>query len=254
LPRRALRYLRAILAIALLLAIALPWLCLPAHSRAARALAATAWRILLAGFGIRIRCHGGPADPAGALVVANHVSWTDIAVLGRLLDAGFVAKTEVSGWPVVGPLARRYGCLFVDRDSRAAAHRVAASMNAYRAGSGLVLFAEGTTGEGDCVLPFHSGLFAVGDRWPRIQPVTLNYTRADGGMLSPQERRRVAWVGDDALLPHALALAASGGVTVDVWFEESFAAQNRKQAAEESRRLIAGRLETAQAATLKRAA
>jgi 1-acyl-sn-glycerol-3-phosphate acyltransferase len=131
-------------------------------------------------------------------------------------------------------------------------------MNDYRAGAGLVLFAEGTTGEGDGVLPFHSGLFVTGARWPRFQPVTLAYARADGGVLSPQERRRVAWIGDDALLPHAMALAASGGATVDVWFEASFSAQNRKQAAEESRRLIVDRLAQAQAqaqaATLKRAA
>ena len=256
--RVLLRCARAVLALTALLAMAAPWLCLPAHSHARRALAAAGWQVLLAGFGIRIRRHGAPADPAGALIVANHVSWTDIAVLGRLLDAGFVAKAEVAGWPIIGTLARRYGCLFVARDSRAAAHRVAAEMNAYRAGSGLVLFAEGTTGEGDGVLPFRSGLFAAGARWPRIQPVTIAYARADGGVLSPRERRHVAWIADDALLPHAMALAASGGVTVDVWFEESFAAPNRKQAAEASRRLIASRLaqiqEAAQAATLKRAA
>lgn len=248
------RCTRAILALTALLAMAALWLCLRAHSRVRRALAAAGWQVLLAGFGIRIRCHGAPADTAGALIVANHVSWTDIAVMGRLLDAGFVAKAEVAGWPIIGPLARRYGCLFVARDSRAAAHRVAAEMNAYQMGSGLVLFAEGTTGEGESVLPFHSGLFGGGPRWPRIQPVTLAYARADGGSLSPRERRRVAWIGDDALLPHAMALAALGGVTVDVWFETSFAVRNRKQAAEESRRLIASRLAEVQAATLKRAA
>lgn len=253
-PRRTLRLARAILALTALLAMAVLWLCVPARSRLSRRIAKAAWRILLAGFGIRIRCHGTPADPGNALIVANHISWTDIAVLGRLIDAGFVAKTEVAGWPLIGPLARRYGCLFVARESRVAAHRAAAEMNAYRAESGLVLFAEGTTGEGDGVLPFHSGLFAAGARWPRVQPVTLAYARADGDVLSPRERRRVAWIGDDALLPHAMVLAASGGITVDVWFEESFAAQNRKQAAEESRRLIADRLAQAQAATLKRAA
>ncbi|MBV1690542.1 1-acyl-sn-glycerol-3-phosphate acyltransferase [Novosphingobium sp. G106] len=250
----AFRCMRAILALAILLALACPWICMPAGSRLRRTLPVAGWRVLLAGFGIRIRCHGSPPDPANALIVANHVSWTDIVVLGRLVDAGFVAKAEVANWPVIGPLARRYGCLFIARESRAAAHRTATEMNAYRAGSGLVLFAEGTTGDGDGVLPFHSSLFVTGARWPRIQPVTLAYARADGSPLSPQERRRVAWIGDDALLTHAMALAAAGGVTVDVWFEESFTAQNRKQAAEESRRLIADRLAQAQAATLKRAA
>jgi 1-acyl-sn-glycerol-3-phosphate acyltransferase len=88
--------------------------------------------------------------------------------------------------------------------------------------------------------------------------VTIAYRRRDGAPLSPGQRRRVAWIGDDALLPHALALAASGGVTVEVWFEESFAPEGRKQAAEASRRAIAARLaalaEEDQAAALKRAA
>ena len=241
-------------AVVALLLLALPWICLPRRSRLHRALPALGWKLLLAGFGIRLRCHGTPAAPCSALTVANHVSWTDIVVLGRLLDAGFVAKSEIADWPIIGVLTRRYGCAFIARDSRAAAHRLARAMDAYPAGRGLVLFAEGTTGLGDTVLPFHSGLFAASARWPQVQPVTIVYRCADGTPLSPAGRRAVAWVGDDALLPHALALAGTGGITVEVWFEESFAPQNRKHAAQESHRLIAARLAENQAAALNRAA
>jgi 1-acyl-sn-glycerol-3-phosphate acyltransferase len=250
--------LRAVLALAALLALALVWLCLPARSRLRRALARAGWTLLLAGFGIRLRCHGAPADPGRALIVANHVSWTDIVVLGRLFDAGFVAKAEIAGWPVLGPLARRYGCPFIARESRAAAHRLAAEMHARPAGSGLVLFAEGTTSEGDGVLPFHSGLFATGSRWPSVQPVTIAYRRRDGGPLTPAQRRRVAWIGEDALLPHAMALALSGGIMAEVWIEPAFVPESRKQAAAVSRMVIADRLARVaaedQAAALKRAA
>ena len=65
------------------------------------------WRLLLAGFGIRVHRHGAPAEPGAALTVANHVSWTDILVLGRLVDAGCVAKAEIAGWPLIGALTRR---------------------------------------------------------------------------------------------------------------------------------------------------
>jgi 1-acyl-sn-glycerol-3-phosphate acyltransferase len=238
----ALRCLRAMLALAALLALAMVWVRVPAHSRLRRALPVAGWRLLLVGFGIRIRYHGAPADPAEALIVANHVSWTDIVVLGRLLDAGFIAKAEVAGWPILGALAQRYGCLFIARERRAATHALVADMSAYPAGAGLVLFAEGTTGLGDGVLPFHSGLFATGARWPKVQPVTIAYRRADGSALSPPMQRRVAWIGDDALLPHALSLAASARIVADVWFESSFVPENRKQAALVSRQLIADRL------------
>lgn len=232
-----------------LLVLALPWLCVRS-----RRIERLAWSLLLAGFGLRLRCHGSPVARGRALTVANHVSWTDIVVLGRLLDAGFVAKSDIAGWPIIGTLTRRYGCPFIARDSRAAAHRLAQDMNAYPTDRGLVLFAEGTTGLGDTVLPFHSGLFAASERWPQVQPVTIVYRRADGAPLSPSERRAVAWIGDDALLPHALALAGNGGITVEVWFEESFAPRDRKHAAQESRRLITARLTEVQAAALKRAA
>jgi 1-acyl-sn-glycerol-3-phosphate acyltransferase len=218
-------------------------------------MAGAAWAVLLRGFGIRVRRHGTPSAPAAALIAANHVSWIDVAVLGRLLDAGFVAKAEVGAWPVIGSLARRYGCLFIDRNRRGAVQDFTARMQAHPACAGLILFPEGTTGDGSGLLPFRSSLFAAAHpRWPAVQPVTIAYRRRDGSPLSPAERRRVAWIDDDALLPHAFALAASGGVIAEVWFEAPIPATDRKAAAESCRSAIAARLGEDQAAALKRAA
>ncbi|MBW8753146.1 MAG: 1-acyl-sn-glycerol-3-phosphate acyltransferase [Sphingomonadales bacterium] len=251
----AARCARAGLALAVLLAAAMLWLCLPTGWALRRKAAAAGWAVLLRGFGIRLRCHGAPPEPSGALVAANHVSWTDIAVLGRLLDAGFIAKAEVAAWPVIGLLARRYGCLFIDRNRRGAVRDFTARMRAHPARAGLILFPEGTTGDGNGLLPFRSSLFAAaGARWPAVQPVTITYRRRDGSPLSPAERRRVAWIDDDALLPHAFALAASGGVIAEVWFETPIPATDRKAAAESCRSAIAARLGQDQAAALKRAA
>ena len=57
--------------------------------------------------------------------------------------------------------------------------------------------------------------------------------------------RRVAWIGDDALLPHAMALAASGGLAVEVYFEPPFTAECRKIAARQCSQAIAARLVSA---------
>jgi len=258
-PIASLRCGAALLALCATLGLVPVWRCAPRRWNMRRSVARLGWAVLLSGFGIRVRRHGELADPAGALIVANHISWVDIAVLAGVADAGFIAKAEIASWPVIGRLASLYGCLFVERNSRAGLQSLAQEMGAHPERSGLILFPEGTTGGGDGVLPFRSSLFAcIGERWPAVQPVTIAYRTRAGGVLSPQARRRIAWLDDDALLPHAFALAAVGGAVVDVWIEPCFTAASRKDAAETSYRLIAARLEAIaardQAATLKRAA
>lgn len=97
---------------------------------------------------------------------------------------------------------------------------------------GLVLFPEGTTGLGHGVLPFRSSLFAlvpgVGQGTARVQPITLRYCHGDGRAFSAEEQRRMAWIGDDELLPHALALAGMGQIKAQVWFEAPIEAGDRK--------------------------
>jgi 1-acyl-sn-glycerol-3-phosphate acyltransferase len=55
---------------------------------------------------LAIRVHGTPVRAGAVMYVVNHVSYLDILVLGRLLDAQFVAKSKVAGWPLLGLLAR----------------------------------------------------------------------------------------------------------------------------------------------------
>jgi len=255
-PER-LRQLRAVAALACVLLLALPWSAWP-QGRQRRAIAALAWRVLLAGFGIHLRVHGAAVQP-GALLAANHISWIDIAALARLTDCGFVAKAEVGRWPIIGTLARRQGCLFVDRGRRSAIRATLGSMQGYRARANLTLFPEGTSGDGDRVLPFRSSLFAaVEGGFSCVQPVTLCYRRRDGSPLLTAERLRVAWVGEEALLPHALNLAASGGALLDLWFDEPVEGMDRKALAEACHARIAARLAQLQngdqPAALKRAA
>lgn len=250
------------MAIGALVAMVPVWLALSFRPPWARTVARSGWAVLLRGFGIRVRSRGVPAAATSVLFVANHVSWADIPVLAHLLDAGFVAKQEVRGWPLIGPLAQRYGCLFVARDRRGGAARQADGMRAHLdGGRRLVLFPEGTTGPGDGVLPFRSSLFAAADALPGcvVQPVTLVWRARDGGLLDAAGLRRIAWLDDDALLPHALALAAGGGALAEVCFGAAFPVTDRKAAAAACAAAIAATLADArrddrQAATLNRAA
>ncbi|WP_206241347.1 lysophospholipid acyltransferase family protein [Novosphingobium terrae] len=236
------RLARAALGFGALLVLAGPWLLLPKSSRLRRGLGVLAWRALLGGFGIRIEVHGKPMP--GALIVANHVSWIDIPVFGRTVDAGFVAKDDVADWPLIGRLTAAYGCLFVSREARGKAGEQAGALAALLShGRSLILFPEGTTGEGDACLPFRSSLFALIPPGTPVQPVTLRYYHADGSPLDAAERRAVSWIGDDELAPHALALAKSDGLLAKLWFDEPIPAGERKALTRACFDVIEGRLE-----------
>ena len=244
---KLLKYARVSVALAGFVAMSGPWLLLPRFGRAWRWLAVQHWRILLWGFGLKVHVHGRPIDPKGALFVANHISWTDIPVLGLLIEAGFVAKGDIENWPLIGKLTEAYGSLFVDRQARGRAGEQAVALASHlEAERGLVLFAEGTTGLGVGVLPFRSSLFAlvpgVAEGTARVQPVTIRYSRPDGSAFSPEEQRLVAWIGDDELLPHVARLARLGGLRADVWFEEPVAGGGRKELARACEASVTARL------------
>lgn len=239
LPRRLANGAR----VALFVASALAWLPL-ARTRLAAPLRRAGLGTLLRATGTRVTVHGSPPVP-GTLIVANHISWLDIAILARVCEAGFVAKHEVARWPLLGALARRAGCVFVARDRRAHAGKQAQALHeALAAGRSVILFAEGTTGAGETLLPFRSSLFPCVEGFP-VQPLAITYHRPDGTLLSPPERRRIAWIDDDELLPHLAHLLRAGDCRAEVRFGAPFVARDRKAAAARCREEVARKLAVA---------
>lgn len=163
---------------------------------------------ILALHGVEVEVEG--ACPWGPLVVAsNHVSWLDPIVLGSLVPCVPVSKRDVSGWPVVGGLARELGVLFVERgDARSGFRLLRGAARALEDGVAVLVFPEGTTTRGDRVLPFRAGLFALArTACARVVPASIAY--------DPPE---LAWVGDDTFLPHYLRLAGSARARAIVRF------------------------------------
>ena len=171
-------------------------------------------RLFLALFAVRVHQSGTPPGPGeGALVLANHVSWLDIVALGSLRPLSFVAKSEIAGWPVIGIFAKLQRTIFIDRSRRASTAAVNATVGDRLArGELVVLFAEGTTGDGLRIFPFRSSLVgaarqalsagAGGLARMRLQPLALAYTHRGGLPLTRIERPGVAWYGDMELAPH----------------------------------------------------
>ncbi len=195
-------------------------------------------RMVLTLLGIRVHLAGDLTTQRPLLIVANHVSWTDIMVLGSIAPANFIAKSEVAQWPMLGRLFRWQNSVFVERDARHKAHHQTWDVaEKLKTGDPLVLFAEGTTGSGNRLLPFKSTLFGaaaqLSDTAFAVQPVALDYARLHGIALGRAQRACLSWIGDQDLVPHLLYLIKSGPIDVEVRFGRpiGFQSLNRKQVA-----------------------
>jgi lyso-ornithine lipid O-acyltransferase len=201
--------------------------------------------------GLEVRRLGRPASAAPVLFVANHVSYLDIIVLGGVLDAAFIAKSEVAGWPLIGLLGRLGRTVFVRRHALQSARQCDALAARLGAGESLVLFAEGTSTDGTRVRPFKSALFGALDRPDlaarvTIQPVTIAYTRFRGGLAIDHGLRRCyAWYGDMALAPHLWSALGLPGAEVELRFHEPVSGRafaSRKALASHAEREVANGL------------
>jgi 1-acyl-sn-glycerol-3-phosphate acyltransferase len=175
-------------------------------------------RLVLRILGVRLHIEGEPPAAGPALVVSNHVSWLDIAVLSAVAPLSFVAKHEVNGWPFFGSLARLQRTVFVNREKR---HSTGDSrdemVERLRQGDILVLFAEGTSGDGNRVRPFKSAFFAAADSTGvPVQPLTLAYRGHWGLPMNRRFRPFYAWYGDMNLMSHLWEAAKTGPIEVVV--------------------------------------
>jgi 1-acyl-sn-glycerol-3-phosphate acyltransferase len=189
--------------------------------------------------GIRIETHGTMVSEGPLLLAANHTSYFDIPVLGALGPVAFIAKTEVQRWPFFGLCADLNRTIFVDRNNRARAiddrNQIQTRL---RQGDRLVLFPEGTSSDGNGILPFKSSLLSVAELdltddekrkgrpfRCRVQPVSVTYTRLNGLPMGRIKRPLFAWYGDMDLMPHLWSALAAGPIDVVVEFHPPVTAE-----------------------------
>jgi 1-acyl-sn-glycerol-3-phosphate acyltransferase len=178
---------------------------------------------------------------SGVLYVSNHISWLDIPVLAGPTGAAFVAQAAIADWPLIGALSKLNRTVFVRRSDRmTVAGQVDTLRDALDHHQPVVIFPEGTTTDGQSLLPFKPSLFAVVTPAPRpmlVQPVFIDY-----GMIM----REFAWIGDEGVGANAMRLLKRRGTfSVVVHFLEPIdpgIITNRKEITAESRKRIAGAL------------
>ncbi len=249
-PLRALRFLLRLPFLLVHLALALPLtlICINPLTRRWRIggervdhRVIRAWSgVLLRIFGFRLRRIGTPVRGA-AMFVANHVSWIDIELMHSQKVVGFVAKSEISRWPLIGWLASRAGTIYHHRGNNESLNGVMHQMvERLQQGEAVGVFPEGRTTSGHALGPFHARIFqpAVVAQ-ATVQPVALRFGAGGAGQTI------VAFAPGENFLQNFLRLLGEAGQVAEVHFLEPLAPadQGRRWLAERCRERIQAAME-----------
>jgi 1-acyl-sn-glycerol-3-phosphate acyltransferase len=192
--------------------------------------------------GARIEVEGSP--PAAPFVlVSNHLGYVDIPVLASQVDCVFVSRSDVAAWPILGPLVRMVGTIFIDREAKRDIPRVLDQVDENLAhGRGIVIFPEGTTSDGSRVLPFRPPLLEAAARAEMpVRCVALTYRTPPG---TDPAGEAVCWWGDMTFWPHVLRLFRLPYFTARVRFApEPIRETDRKRLAATAREIVVRHLD-----------
>jgi 1-acyl-sn-glycerol-3-phosphate acyltransferase len=192
-------------------------------------------------FGIKVEIKGTPYLESQTIYISNHISYLDIPAIASILKASFVAKSDVEKWPILGFLSKLQQTAFISRRSSQVKKGKYDLSNMLKEGKSLIIFPEGTSSDGQEVLPFKSSLFSIALEHETanelyIQPMTIRLLEANGKDATTQELRDLyAWHGDMTLAPHLWAFLKSSGAKVSITFHEPIIAnqyQSRKDLAQ----------------------
>ncbi len=154
------------------------------------------------------------------LLVCNHMSYLDILVVSSVLPSVFVTSNDLKESGFLGTLAELGGSIFIERRNRSQIEKDLEQMTAtLKDGFNIMIYPEGTSSNGDSVLPFKksllmSAVFAGKD----IIPVCLKYREINGKAFSPENRDQICWYGDMDFIPHFLQLLKTKKVVVELEF------------------------------------
>ncbi len=171
-------------------------------------------------------------------LVVNHLSYMDIPAIRSVVDGVFVAKAEIRDWLIVGKIIADMGQVFIDRKNRRDIPRAGAQIiSRLRDGEGVIVFPEGTSTNGEDVLPFNSSFlqFAAQTDLP-VSYASLSYRTPPG---QPTASETVCWWDDTPFLKHILRMFSLPGFSAILNFgEEPVLSTDRKKLAIELRERV----------------
>ncbi|MBX2995183.1 MAG: 1-acyl-sn-glycerol-3-phosphate acyltransferase [Bdellovibrionaceae bacterium] len=166
-----------------------------------------------------VTTHAPPRDQ-NFLFISNHLGILDIVVLASITPTLFITSVEMKNTPGLGLLCEMGGCLFVERRDRSNIHKEIDQIRiALQQGVNVTLYPEGTSTNGERVLPFKKSLLtaAAGTGVP-VLPLVVNYTKVDGAPTTALNRDQVCWYGDQSFPPVFWRLLTNRSVVAEVEF------------------------------------
>lgn len=161
-------------------------------------------------------------DFSGKLVVSNHMSYLDVICLSSVYPCVYVTSTEIQQTPVLGLLCELFGCIFTERrhalrNSDLREKELKEIQMILNEGVSLTLFPEGTSSNGQKVLPFKSTLFEGALRTQAsTQTILLRYDEIRGEKFSAHNADVVCWYGKMGFIPHFIRLCDSKGIKASI--------------------------------------
>lgn len=155
-------------------------------------------------------------ERGGYVIIANHMSYVDGIVLGSIFPILFVSKKEVRSWPVIGLWNILCGAIFIDRQHKEQVGILVEEMaRKLKQEANILLFPEGTSTNGELVLPFQTVPLAAPLRSRSIiVPTTLTYKSIEDRAVGPFNRDLIYWYGDMDFVSHFWKLLALRSVDV----------------------------------------
>ncbi len=193
------------------------------------------FRVVLRILSIKVRPHGKFPPPRGTLLICNHVSWLDVLLLASVTPMAFIAKSDFKSWPILGWLSKLNRTIFVERtpSKRTMTSRNEIGTHLAR-GERIMLFPEGTTGNGTRLLPFKNFFFSAALNTPadikqspaHVQPVSLIYAEYYGLKMGRRKRADYAWLGEETFLETLWHIFIAGPLTADIIFHNKILAHD----------------------------
>jgi 1-acyl-sn-glycerol-3-phosphate acyltransferase len=193
----------------------------------------------------------GQLERGGYVIIANHVSYVDGIILGSIFPILFVSKREVKNWPIVGQWNVLCGTIFINRQRKGLVGALIAELTRkLKQDANILLFPEGTSTNGEKMLPFQTVPLAAPLRSRSIiVPVTVTYKSIDDRPVSPANRDSIYWYGDMEFVSHLWNLLALRNVEALVTIQpkiECFRypdnSAGRKKLAEDCYNSVLGRI------------
>jgi 1-acyl-sn-glycerol-3-phosphate acyltransferase len=152
----------------------------------------------------------GQLERGGYVIVANHVSYVDGIVLGSIFPILFVSKREVKKWPIIGQWNVLCGTIFINRQRKALVGTLIRELTRkLKQEANILLFPEGTSTNGEKMLPFQTAPLAAPLRSRSIiVPVTVTYKTIDELPVNSSNRDFIYWYGDMEFVSHFWRLLA----------------------------------------------